>query len=440
MLKLGLTALALAICAPLSAQQVSADWVRAHETFLAGDELAGRGSATRDEAIAAAYVATQFQAYGLKPPPGMTGYIQKAPVSRRFVAGAPSLTLGDAPIAGLTLGRAPGGTVTGRAQVARTASRVRTGTPIVIYTGPADDFAAAIGAARDQGASLIIGPAPDKPGPAWAVGRPLGVRLADDAEPGLTIAMLPPATLADLARRAGRQTIRFDLPFREERAETTNAIGYLPGTDPAAGILLLSAHLDHLGVEDGTIMHGANDDASGTVAVLELARTLAAGKPMKRGILFGAFGAEELGLLGSKYFGTHLPVPVERIAANIEFEMIGAQDPKLPKGALMMTGYERSDLGERLAAHGAHLAPDPYPDQNFFRRSDNYSLALRGVVAHTLSGWAVVPTYHQPTDTIAAIDFPFMTQAIAALVDPIRNLADSDAAPTWKPGGRPKAD
>ncbi|WP_374297764.1 M28 family peptidase [Sphingomonas sp.] len=440
MLKHSLTALALATCATASAQEVSADWVRAHETFLAGDELAGRGSATRDEAIAAAYVATQFQAYGLKPPPGMTGYIQKAPVVRRFVAAPPMLMVGTTPIPGLTLVRSPGGTVTGQAQIVRRASAIRSGAPIIIYTGRADDFPAAVGAAREKGATLIIGPATKKPETPWAVGRAFGVRLADDAAQGTTIAALPAAALTDLATRAQRQPIRFDLPFREERAETSNAIGYLPGTDPAAGVLLLSAHLDHLGIEDGRIMHGANDDASGTVAVLELARTLAAGKPMKRGILFGAFGAEEVGLLGSKYFGVHLPIPVERIAANIEFEMIGAQDPRLPRGALMMTGYERSDLGERLTAHGARLAPDPYPDQNFFRRSDNYSLALRGVVAHTLSGWAVVPTYHQPTDTIAAIDFPFMTQAIASLVDPIRNLANSDAAPEWKPGGRPKAD
>jgi aminopeptidase YwaD len=121
----------------------------------------------------------------------------------------------------------------------------------------------------------------------------------------------------------------------------------------------------------------------------------------------------------------------------VEFEMIGAQDPRLPAGSLMMTGYQRSNLGEALKAHGGLVADDPYPEQNFFQRSDNYSLALRGVVAHTLSGWAVTPTYHQPTDTIANLDIPFMTRAIQSLIEPMRWLASSDFQPRWNDGGQP---
>jgi len=103
----------------------------------------------------------------------------------------------------------------------------------------------------------------------------------------------------------------------------------------------------------------------------------------------------------------------------------------------MMTGYRRSNLGEALKAHGGLVADDPYPEQNFFQRSDNYSLAVRGVVAHTLSGWAVTPTYHQPTDMIANLDIPFMTRAIQSLIEPIRWLAASDFQPQWNEGGRP---
>jgi Zn-dependent M28 family amino/carboxypeptidase len=151
-----------------------------------------------------------------------------------------------------------------------------------------------------------------------------------------------------------------------------------------------------------------------------------------------AYGGEEAGLLGSRYFGEHPPVPLDTIAANVEFEMIGAQDPKLPKGALMMTGMERSDLGTTMTAQGAKLAADPYPDQHFFERSDNYSLALKGIVAHTLSGWATIPSYHTKDDNFASIDLGFMTDAIRSLVTPLRTLANSDAQPAWKPNGRPK--
>jgi aminopeptidase YwaD len=216
------------------------------------------------------------------------------------------------------------------------------------------------------------------------------------------------------------------------------AIGYLPGRDAKSGVLLVSAHLDHLGVIDGVVYPGANDDASGTTAVLELAHALAAGKPPRRGILFVAYGSEEIGGFGSRWFAAHPPVPLASIAANIELEMIGAQDPKLPANTLMMTGFERSNLGEALRRHGASVTADPYPEQHFFQRSDNYQLALAGVVAHTISGWAVPPTYHQPTDTVASLDPAFMTRAVQSLVEPIRWMADSGFTPEWREGGRPR--
>lgn len=288
---------------------VRPEWVKAHEDFLASAPMQGRGSATRDEAIAAAYVASQFEAYGLVRAPGMSGYTQAAQVAR---------------------------------------------------------------------------------------------------------------------------------PLTNEVVETTNAIGYLPGTDPNAGILLISAHLDHLGIVNGTIMPGANDDASGTAAVLELAHAFASGERLRRGILFVCYGSEELGGLGSRYFGAHPPIPLSSIVANLELEMIGAQDPKLPGGYLMMTGFDRSDFGEILRKNGGLVTGDPYPEQHFFQRSDNYSLALHGIVAHTVSGWATTPTYHQPTDTIGNLDIPFMTRAIQSLIAPLRLIASGSETPHWKPGGDPR--
>jgi len=248
---------------------------------------------------------------------------------------------------------------------------------------------------------------------------------------------LPDAAVDALATKNGA-SISLAVPIGADRSETTNAIGYLKGTDPTTGTLLFSAHLDHLGLRpDGTIMHGANDDASGTTAVLELAKVLAGGKTPKRSILFVAYGSEEIGEYGSTYFGEHPPIPLNQIIANVEFEMIGAQDPKLPTNTLMMTGFDRSNLGAALKQHGAFVTGDPYPEQHFFERSDNYALALKGIVAHTVSGWAVVPTYHQPTDTVENLNVPFMTKAIRSLVAPLEWLANSDFKPAWKPGGQP---
>jgi Zn-dependent M28 family amino/carboxypeptidase len=225
---------------------------------------------------------------------------------------------------------------------------------------------------------------------------------------------------------------------------TWNAIGVLPGSDPkAAGeAIILSAHLDHLGVGEpvngDAIFNGADDDATGCVAVLELARVLSSGRRPRRTVYFVCFGSEERGGLGSRYFVDNSPVPLEKIVANIQFEMLGRPDNKVAPNTLWLTGYERSSLGPTLAKQGARLVADPHPDQNFFQRSDNYTLALRGVVAHTVSSFGLHTDYHRPSDEIAKIDFPFMTQSINSLVSPIRWLANSTFRPEWLAGQQPR--
>jgi hypothetical protein len=420
---------------------VRLDSVQAHENALAGDALRGRGSATPDEAAAAAYVASQFERYGLVHAPGLSTYLQTATIVRLGLGGPAILEVGGAAVPGLTLLIGSGEGARGRIFVTPSANPadLPAGADIVVAAAPASPLAF-VRAARAKHIGLLILPetAETKRLYGQLGGAPrMPVYLEGDAPRGGNVATLPAAEIARLAARAGSEAA-LTIPITRGNAITTNAIAYLPGTDPKAGIILLSAHLDHLGMRpDGVIMHGANDDASGTTAVLELAEALAAAGRHRRGILFACYGSEEIGEYGSLYFAAHPPVPLASIAANIEFEMIGAQDPKLPRGAMMMTGFDRSNLGEALKAHGALIAGDPYPEQNFFERSDNYQLALTGVVAHTLSGWAVTPTYHQPTDTIANLDLPFMTRAIQSLVEPVRWLADGDFRPEWKPGGRP---
>jgi hypothetical protein len=228
---------------------------------------------------------------------------------------------------------------------------------------------------------------------------------------------------------------------RNVRTDTWNALGILKGTDPAAGVVLLTAHLDHLGlgnpVNGDSIYNGADDDASGTTAVLELARALSRAPRTKRTILFVLFGSEELGGYGNKYFLEHPPVPLNTIVANLEFEMIGRPDPALPTKTLWLTGYERSNLGPTLAQHGAAISADPHPAEHFFQRSDNYALAKRGIVAQTVSSFGLHKDYHQPSDEIAKIDFDFLTHSIASMIEPVRWLADSGFVPAWNAGGKP---
>ncbi|MBT9332840.1 M20/M25/M40 family metallo-hydrolase [Acidipila sp. 4G-K13] len=308
--------------------------------FLASDTLRGRGSATRDEHLAALYAASLFASFGLEPGGDNGSFVQKAPVD---------------------------------------------------------------------------------------------------------ISRLPP-----------RMQQRLQAFEAVPRTETWNVVGILPGSlsDSLPGsqkqtndrttdeAILLTAHLDHLGVgpavSGDSIYNGADDDASGTTAVIELARALSRGPRPKRTILFVLFGSEEIGGMGNRYFLEHPPVPLDHIAANLEFEMIGRPDPAVPAGSFWLTGFERSNLGPELIRHGAHLAADPHPAEHFFQRSDNYALALRGIVAQTISSFNLHKDYHQPSDELSRIDFPYMTTVIESMVKPVEWLADTSWKPAWNPGGQPK--
>lgn len=233
------------------------------------------------------------------------------------------------------------------------------------------------------------------------------------------------------------------IPGQGRPRHTWNVIGKIPGADPSQehDDILLSAHLDHLGVgravHGDRIYNGADDDASGTTAVLELARALAARGRPRRTVIFALFGSEEQGGLGANYFRAHSPVSLNQIAAFIEFEMIGRPDPSVDGDALWLTGWNRSNLGPELAKHGAQLVADPHPAENFFRRSDNYVFARQGIVAQTISSYGLHGDYHRPSDDLAHIDFEHMNTAIQSLVAPVLWLANSDFVPHWTEGGQP---
>jgi Zn-dependent M28 family amino/carboxypeptidase len=272
----------------------------------------------------------------------------------------------------------------------------------------------------------------------------LPARVSGDgnAERQFCVITLPKEVIDKLSALPAGARGEFGGPVQQSDAGTTwNAIGVLRGTDPSGEAIMLSAHLDHLGVNESltgdTIFNGADDDASGCVAVLEMARVLAAGRKPRRTIYFICFGSEERGGYGARHFISNSPVPLDKIVADFNFEMLGRPDPKVPPGSLWLTGYERSTLGPELVKQGAALVADPHPEQNFFQRSDNYTLAVRGVVAHTVSSFNLHSDYHRPSDDVSKIDFAFMTRSINSLVRPIQWLANTRVRPAWLPGQAP---
>ena len=256
-----------------------------------------------------------------------------------------------------------------------------------------------------------------------------------------------PIALVDAGR--GRRPVllesfaQLDTLPAAQRPPSVNVVGVLQGSDPAVrdSAVLIDAHYDHLGigraVNGDSIYNGADDDASGVVAVLEIARALAAGPKPRRTVIFAATTGEEVGLLGTRWYLQHPVVPVAQMSANLEIEMIGRPDSLAGgPGRAWLTGFERSTMGETFARAGLPIGPDKRPDQQFFERSDNIAFARLGVPAHTLSSYNMHTDYHEPSDDLAHADIPHMTAVIRAGAAAARLLADG-VAPRWNANGRP---
>ena len=224
---------------------------------------------------------------------------------------------------------------------------------------------------------------------------------------------------------------------------TVNVVGVIRGSDPVlkSEYVLVDAHYDHLGigkpVNGDSIYNGADDDASGVTAVLEIARQIMSGPKPKRTIVFAAMMGEEVGLLGTNWYIAHPAIPLEKMAANLEIEMIGRPDSLAGGvGRAWLTGYERSNMGDQLAANGIPIVPDKRPDQHFFERSDNIAFARLGIPAHTLSSFNLHADYHHVTDDITHVDFAHMAGVVNAGAKAVRLLSDGPK-PEWKAGGKP---
>lgn len=214
------------------------------------------------------------------------------------------------------------------------------------------------------------------------------------------------------------------------RQALNNVAAVLPGTERPDEYVIFSAHYDHLGTGPSpsamrepvpgqdSIFNGANDDASGTTAVIELARYFSRTHTNKRSIIFVTFTAEEIGEYGSQYFSMH--VDNQKVIAMFNIEMIGTGS-KWGNNAAYITGYDKTDFGKilqkNLKGSAFNFYPDPYPAQNLFYRSDNAQLALKGVPAHTISTSKMDDehNYHTPQDEISTLDLTNMTQIIDAI-------------------------
>jgi hypothetical protein len=212
-------------------------------------------------------------------------------------------------------------------------------------------------------------------------------------------------------------TMEIHIDVQPRESQTNNVVGVLRGTDPVLKDewIVLTAHYDHLGYfeapegEDG-IFNGADDNASGTAAVLEIARRLAEGKPLRRSVLVALVTAEERGLLGSAYFAANPPIPYDSIILNINADMVGRST-----GRVQAVTAGCDELFEKTAAIGSELGieviPDPHPQWRLTYFSDGYHFARFDIPAIFLFT-DLHQDYHQPSDEIQFIRFDEMEKIL----------------------------
>ena len=235
-----------------------------------------------------------------------------------------------------------------------------------------------------------------------------------------------------------RQTFTFTNRRTKKEITAFNVIGVLEGKSKKNEYVVVSGHYDHLGIRNkegqlDSIYNGADDDASGTTAMMALAEYYAKKKDNERTIIFVAFTGEEMGLIGSTHFGKD--VDASKFVAGINIEMIGKQSNFGPKTA-WLTGFERSDFGkiiqENLVGSGYQLFPDPFKKFNLFFRSDNASLARLGIPSHTFSTGPIDVDvhYHKASDEPETLNVSNITETIRAIAIGTESIINGTDTPT----------
>ena len=216
------------------------------------------------------------------------------------------------------------------------------------------------------------------------------------------------------------------LNIKGENVETENVVAIIPGNEKPNEYIILSAHLDHVGKENGKIYNGADDDGSGTVAILEIAEafqnSVINGDGPKRSIVFLHVTGEEKGLLGSKFYTENPLYPLENTVANLNIDMIGRLDPKRvdkDPNYIYLIGSDRlsqelHDVSEKMNSEYTNLKIDyTFNEKNdpnrFYFRSDHYNFAKKDIpIIFYFNG--THEDYHKPTDTPDKINYPLLSK------------------------------
>jgi len=447
--------------------------VETHLRFLAADELMGRDTGTPELRVAARYIASYMQSYGVQTVEGADGYYQTVPLMKQappqqasLQYGSQSLQLAD----DMLVIQGENGT---------TAAEV-----VFVDFGTEDDFAgkdiqdkiviSKAGAPGESSPRTFLTAGADKQKRVKAGGgialvelykstqipwtllvRYLGgerLSLSEEKEPENPMPYIwinDPENQHLEAFSQGNPEVTISIEGKQGgKILSQNVIGMIEGTDPDLQdeYLLLTAHYDHVGVEEGknledSIYNGARDNGIGVASLLSATRYLSQ-HPPKRSVVLLAVTAEEKGLLGSQWYAENPLLPMEKMIFNLNTDGAGYNDTTL----ITLIGLGRTSADgifeDAAKAVGLKAVADPAPEQNLFDRSDNVSFARMGVPAITFSpGFTafdqeIMKYYHQLADEVGSLHFNYLEKLCEAYVIAAEQIANMPQAPAWKEGDK----
>jgi len=446
---------------------------------IADDSMRGRNTPSPELDEVAEYIAQQFASFGLAPGSDRGSYVQRYPIdivqfsvaaSSVAVAGGPTWAFG--PDVVRRFGNLEG-TVNGSVVVvdgtgdAAALTNTDLSNSVVLWVQSDGREAQQIrrtlfGTSPKAIISVVQRPDAQWDGLAAAHGRRQS-RVGGPSETGMAWIEVRDRTVAPVLSRYGfdlaaaranqdhairvtsldemRITIHMENQV-VERQTAPNVVGILEGSDPALKnqYVVFSGHMDHVGVgqpvNGDSIWNGADDDASGTIGVVELAEAFSMLDPApKRSMIFLTVSGEEKGLWGSEYFASHPAAPIENIVADLNMDMISRNW----RDTIVVIGKEHSDLGATLNRVNAEhpeldmtAIDDIWPEEHFYSRSDHFNFARRGVpVLFFFNG--THPDYHRPSDELDKIDAEKESRIVKLVFYLGLDVANAAQRPKWNP-------
>jgi len=408
---------------------ITKDYVDNLIKTLSSDDMQGRGTFTPGIDKAATFIAAEFKKIGLQPLKGATGYRQTfykyqlnpqttaVSVDGKAIAPSNVLVLSN---------------------TAETVNFTQANSDGWIKLDPSKPFKGQLRAVLNSKKRQIVLVDPKFADDFNLMKSYFGKRAAIDekdlkqANPSASVLVLSPDTAI--------KEFNVSLKYAVEKLPLFNVAGMIPGKSKTQEIVIFSGHYDHLGIikaeGQDSIANGADDDASGTTAMIALAKYYKKLNNNERTLIFVAFTAEEIGGYGAKYFSEQLNP--DEVVAMFNIEMIGKAS-KFGKNTAFITGYEKSDFGKILQKNLEGTAftfhPDPYTEQNLFYRSDNATLAALGVPAHTISTDQIDidKLYHSVKDEYSSLDTENILSVIRAVALSARSIVKGTDAPVRIP-------